>query len=101
MPSQTADIAQKRTFSIESRNIKDMETFIAPRKQTEFVNRALRKSLDELKDIEAREKALKSLQEISKMRIKSNNGKDSVQLVRELREGRIEHLSNVIDGKYD
>ena len=33
---------QRKTFNIELRNVRDMESFIAPRKQTAFVNKALK-----------------------------------------------------------
>ena len=90
---------QKKTYNIELQNIKDMESFIAPRKQTAFVNKAIRLSLDQMKKEKNKQEALQALQDLSKMRTKADmsDGKDSVELVRELRHERVERLISNIE----
>lgn len=86
---------QKKTFNIEKENIKDMEKLIAPRKQTEFVNRAIRQSLSEMKKERAKKKAIASLEKLYSMRKPSVDGRTAVELVREARHERAEHLYNL------
>ena len=92
-------LVQKKTFNIDLQNIKDMESFIAPRKQTAFVNKAIRESLAQMKKEKNKQDALQALQVLSKMTPADNaSGKTSVELIRELRGGRLEHLSAVVEG---
>ena len=95
---------QKKTFNIELRNIKDMEFFLAPRKQTAFVNQAIRQSLDQMTKEKNKQEALQALQDLSQMTTKDSkrttvksDEKSSVELIRELRQGRVEHLCGVVD----
>ncbi len=71
-----------------------MEAFVAPRKQTAFVNKAIRKSLDQMKKEKQKNKAIQALKELSKMRSDADksDGKSSVELVREIRHERVDRL---------
>ena len=81
---------QKKTFNIELRNIKDMESFIAPRKQTAFVNKAIRQHLDQMVQEKQKQEAIESLEKLYSMRIKSD--KSVIDLVREVRHERVDRL---------
>ena len=85
---------QKKTFNIDAQNIRGMESFVAPRKQTEFVNKAIRVSLDQMKKEQAKQKAIASLEALYKMRSDADmdDGKNSVELVREIRHERVDRL---------
>ena len=91
---------QRKTFNIELQNVRDMETFIAPRKQTAFVNKAIRQSLDQMKKEKNKQEALQALKDLSKVRENTDmsDGKSSVELIRELREGRVNYLCEVAEG---
>ena len=81
---------QKKTFNIELRNIKDMQSFLAPRKQTAFVNQAIRQSLDQMTKEKQKQEAIESLEKLYSMRIKSDKG--AVDLVREVRHERVDRF---------
>jgi predicted PP-loop superfamily ATPase len=85
---------QKKTFNIDFQNIKEMEFFIARRKQTAFVNKAISQALEQMKKEHSKKEALQALKELSAMRKNTeiNDGQTSVELVRELRENRVDYL---------
>ena len=80
----------KKTFNIEFQNVKDMEAFIAPRKQTAFVNKAIRASLDQLMKEKEKQEAIESLEKLYSMRVKSDES--AVDLVRAIRHERADRL---------
>ena len=83
--------AQKKTFNIDVQNIRGMESFIAPRKQTEFVNKAIKFSLDQMRKEQAKQEAIASLEALYNMRSDADmdDSKDSVELIREIRHERV------------
>jgi len=91
---------RKKTFNIELQNIRDMESFIAPRKQTAFVNKAIRQLLDQMQKEKQKQQALESLKALAKMRNNADmsDGKGSVELIREIRHERAERLLTDMEG---
>ena len=68
-----------------------MESFIAPRKQADFVNKAIRQSLEQMKKERNKQQAIDSLEQLYSSRIKSD--KTAVELVREIRHERVDRLT--------
>lgn len=77
----------KKTYNIKAKIAKELQRFIPARKQTDFVNEALEKSLAELKKAEAKQKLFATLEKMKKNAKPFNLS--SEEMVRNLREERI------------
>ena len=87
----------RKTFNISDENAEKMAKFLSQRKQTEFVNRAIRREFEHMQEEFDREKALKAMAKIRKIReTMPKSNKPSEEVLRELRGERLEHLSNVV-----
>lgn len=76
----------KKTFNIENELVQEMQKLIPSRKQTAFVNKALKELIAKEKKEKAKEELLKALDDLVKhAKVPS---KPSVELIREIREER-------------
>ena len=99
MNRQAIEISQvqKKTFNIEIQNVRDMEFFIGQRKQTEFVNRAIKHELEREQESLERQEAIKSLVKLEKIRQSMPKSLlRSEDIIRELREEPYVYIKSLV-----
>jgi hypothetical protein len=83
----------RKTFNISAINAEKMARILSQRKQTEFVNRAIEREFEHMQEMEDRQQALANLAKLRKIRASMpKSAKPSEEVLRELRQGRSEHL---------
>ena len=87
------DHKTKTSFYIDSDNKEKMKKLVSKRKQTEFINKAVREALIREEKQKMKNKAIRSIENCPTFKV----DKPSEEIVREIRENRINHLSKILD----
>ena len=90
MTTITKQKFDKKTFNIHRKYSTMMKNIIPPRKQTDFVNQAIKHELERIQENLSRQETLKNLKDLRKQREAMPKPKrQSEDIVRELREESI------------